>query len=338
MCRFSLQRGPQVIISEMQKCETSWEEPAKGLAPLIAIVGPTAVGKTRFSLELAERFGGEIVSADSRQIYIFMDIGTAKPSASQRARVPHHLIDIVYPDEVFTLAQYQARAYQAIEDITRRGRVPFLVGGTGLYVRAVLEGFAIPSVPPDPKLRRQLERKAAEEGGAALHARLARLDPQAAAAIDSRNVRRVIRALEVHKATGIPISQLQTHSPPPYRILKIGLTIPRERLYELIDQRVEKMLAQGLVEEVRGFLARGYGPELPAMSGLGYRQIGLYLAGEMDLESAAEMIKRETRRFARQQYTWFSLDDANIHWFSGDDEPLEEMAALAYAFLSRRRE
>ena len=308
------------------------------LPPLIAVVGPTAVGKTHYSVALAERYDGEIVSADSRQIYILMDIGTAKPTASQRERVPHHLIDLVHPHQTLTLAQYQSRAYQAVEDITRRGRVPFLVGGTGLYVRAVLEGFSIPSVPPNPELREALERKAADEGADALHAELARIDPQAAAAIDGRNVRRVIRALEVHAATGIPISQLQRRSPPPYRILKLGLTLPRERLYQLIDQRVERMLAQGLMEEVKALLARGYGMELPAMSGLGYAQMGMCLSGRVDLEGAVEMMKRETRRYVRQQYTWFSPNDASIYRFNVEEEPLEEMAALVEGFLSVENE
>jgi tRNA dimethylallyltransferase len=205
-------------------------------------------------------------------------------------------------------------------------------------VRAVLEGFSIPSVPPHPKLREELERKASHGGAGALHAELAKIDPQAAAAIDGRNVRRVIRALEVHAATGIPISQLQGRTPPPYRILKLGLTLPRERLYRLIDQRVERMLAQGLVEEVEALLARGHGPELPALSGLGYAQMGMYLSGQVDLEGAVEMMKRETRRYVRQQYAWFSLDDPSIHWFNVDAEPLEEMEALVRSFPSAHQQ
>lgn len=304
------------------------------LPPFVAIVGPTAVGKTRFSLALAERFAGEIVSADSRQVYIGMDIGTAKPSQADRERVPHHLLDLVHPDEAFTLAQYQARAYEAIAGILGRGRPPFLVGGTGLYVRAVLEGFSIPGVAPDAAFRAELERRAAQEGAPALHAELSRLDPEAASRIDPRNLRRVIRALEVYRTIGAPMSQPEGRKPPPYRVLKLGLTASREGLYQRVDRRVEEMLERGLVEEVRGLLAQGYGLELPAMSGLGYREMGLYLWGEMSLEEAVRMLKRQTRRFARRQYAWFRPDAPGIRWFDVEVEPLEEMANLIDAFLA----
>lgn len=283
--------------------------------PLIAVLGPTAVGKTALSLHLAETFDGEVVSADSRQVYRGMDIGTAKATPEERRRVPHHLLDLVDPDRPLTLAEYQRLAYAAIEDILHRGRLPLLVGGSGLYVRAVLEGWTIPGVEPNPALRAALEREAEERGEAALHRWLATLDSQAAARIDPRNVRRVIRALEVCLTAGRPISELQAKRPPPYRILRIGLTMPRRLLYRRIDERVERMIAQGLVEEVRGLVARGYGFDLPAMSGLGYRQIGLCLRGEVTLEEAVALIKRETRRFVRQQYTWFRLDDPAIRWF-----------------------
>ncbi|NOZ30192.1 MAG: tRNA (adenosine(37)-N6)-dimethylallyltransferase MiaA [Chloroflexi bacterium] len=302
--------------------------------PLIAIVGPTAVGKTALSLDLAEAVNGEVVSADSRQIYRYMDIGTAKPTPDERARVPHHLLDVVDPDQTLTLAQYQRLAYAAIEEIHRRGRVPLLVGGTGLYVRAVLEGLRIPEVPPDPELRARLEAEAAEQGPEALHARLAALDPVAAARIDPRNVRRVIRALEVCLIAGRPISELQQASPPPYRILRLGLTRPRRELYARIDARVDAMMAAGLVDEVRSLLARGYGPELPAMTGLGYRQICQYLAGEMTLEEAVREIKRRTRRFVRQQQTWFRPDDPRIRWFDLSKTPPEAIISEAVRWLA----
>src|SRR3990172_1048442 len=194
---------------------------------LIVIVGPTAVGKTEAAIRLAERFNGEIVSADSRQIYRSMDIGTAKPGPDQRARVPHHLIDVVDPDEAFSLAQYQAAAYAAIDDIFARGRRPFLVGGTGLYVRAVTEGLRIPEVPPDPKLRAELEARARREGYLALYAELEQADPDAAAKIDPRNVRRTIRALEVHRISGRRFSEMGRMQPPAYRVITIGLSPPR---------------------------------------------------------------------------------------------------------------
>ncbi|MDH7486115.1 MAG: tRNA (adenosine(37)-N6)-dimethylallyltransferase MiaA [Anaerolineae bacterium] len=304
--------------------------------PLVAVLGPTAVGKTSLSLHLAETFDGEVVSADSRQVYRGMDIGTAKATPEERRRVPHHLLDLVDPDQPLTLAEYQKLAYAAIEDILRRGRLPLLVGGSGLYVRAVLEGWTIPRVEPDPALRAALEREAEERGEMALHRWLSALDAQAAARIDPRNVRRVIRALEVCLTAGQPISALQARRPPPYRILRIGLTMTRKLLYRRIDERVEHMIAQGLVEEVRGLVARGYGFDLPAMSGLGYRQIGLYLQGEITLEEAVAQIKRETRRFVRQQYTWFRLDDPAIHWFDASlPDCYERVEEAVREFLGR---
>lgn len=281
---------------------------------LLAIVGPTAAGKTALSLILAQTLGGEIVSADSRQVYRGMDIGTAKASPEERALVPHHLLNIVDPDQVLTLAEYQRLAYAAIDDILARGRLPLLVGGTGQYVRAVLEGWHIPEVAPQPELRAALEAEAAAHGAAALHERLAALDPVAAVRIDPRNVRRVIRALEVCLSTGRPISELQTKSPPPYHAVQIGVMRPRPELYARIDARVERMIEAGLVDEVRRLADAGYDWHLPAMTGLGYRQIGQYLRGEITLDEAIALIKRGTRRFVQQQYNWFRLDDPAIHW------------------------
>ena len=286
---------------------------------LIAVVGPTAVGKTAISLQLAADLGGEIVSADSRQIYRGLDIGTDKASPAQQAKVPHHLLDVVAPDQVLTLAEYQRLAYAAIDAIHSRGRRPMLVGGTGLYMRAVLEGLGIPEAPPDEALRAELEAYAAEAGALALHARLAALDPTAAARIDHRNVRRVVRALEVCLVTGQPISELQVATPPPYRILRVGLTRPRAVLYARIDQRVDEMLARGLLAETRRLLDAGYSPRLPALTGLGYRQIIQHLQGEMSYDDAVAAIKQQTRRFVRQQNTWFRLDDPRIVWFDLED-------------------
>ena len=292
--------------------------------PLLAIVGPTAVGKTAISLQLAAALGGEIVSADSRQIYRGLDIGTDKVSPAQQAQIPHHLLDVVDPDQVLTLAQYQRAAYAAIDDIHRRGRLPLLVGGTGLYVAAVLEGLGIPEVPPDAALREELESYAAELGAPALHARLAGLDPAAASRIDARNVRRVIRALEVCLVTGQPISELQAATPPPYHIVRIGLTRPRPALYARIDQRVDEMMARGLLAETQRLLEAGYAPQLPALTGLGYRQMIQYLQGELSYDAAVAAIKQQTRRLVRQQYAWFRLNDPRIAWFD-----LEEMKSNA---------
>jgi tRNA dimethylallyltransferase len=277
-------------------------------------VGPTAAGKTALSIDLAEAVGGEIVSADSRQIYRGMDIGTAKVTAAERARVPHHLLDVVMPDQVLSLAEYQALAYAAIADIHARGRLPFLVGGTGQYIRAVIEGWSIPAVPPHPELRAELEAKASAEGAEALHGWLAALDSAAAARIDYRNVRRVIRALEVCLVTGQPITELQRKNPPPFDLLQIGVTRPRPELYARIDARVDQMMAAGLLDEVRRLDAAGYAWELPAMTGLGYRQIGEYLRAEVSLDEAIARIKQGTRRFVQQQYNWFRLTDPAIRW------------------------
>lgn len=302
---------------------------------VVAIVGPTAVGKTALSLRLALALGGEIVSADSRQIYRGMDIGTAKVTAAERALAPHHLIDVVAPDEELTLAHYRQLAAQAIEDIWARGRLPLLVGGTGLYVRALLEGWTVPEVPPDQDLRARLEARAAREGAQALHAQLQAADPAAAAQIDARNVRRVIRALEVYLATGRPISEQQRKQPPDYAVLRLGLTLEREALYARIDARVDQMMALGLEREVRDLVDRGYGFDLPAMSALGYQQLGQYLRGEVSLDEAVALIKRHTRRFVRQQYNWFRLSDVSIHWHQAD--ALDEQAIIAQvrAFLAQ---
>jgi len=290
---------------------------------LVVIVGPTAVGKTAISLRLAETLDGEIVSADSRLFYRGMDIGTAKPTHEERSRVPHHLIDIAEPDETVGLAEFQEQAYSAIADIHARGKLPLLVGGTGQYIRAVVEGWCIPRVPPDPALRAELEAQAEREGAEQLHARLARLDPIAAQRIDPRNVRRVIRALEVCLITEQPISEQQRKQPPPYRVLQVGLTTKRATLYARADRRVETMIASGLEDEVRRLVEAGYGWDIPAMSGLGYLQFKPYFEGGATLEEVIEEIKWATHRFIRHQYNWFRLDDPAIRWLDATTEEKE---------------
>ncbi|MBN1887093.1 MAG: tRNA (adenosine(37)-N6)-dimethylallyltransferase MiaA, partial [Thermoflexales bacterium] len=249
---------------------------------LIVIAGPTAVGKTAYAVDLARRCDGEIVSADSRQIYRAMDIGTAKPSPDEQAAVRHHLIDVVDPDGSFTLAQYQAAALDALDDIWARGMQPLLVGGTGLYIKAVIEGWHIPPVPPDPELRHKLQ---AQDGGA-LYERLRELDPAAAENIDPRNVRRTIRALEVCLSSGQRFSDLGQAQSPPYPVEITLLDMARGQLYARIDARVDAMIERGLVAEVESLVARGYGWNLASMSGLGYKQIGAYLRGECSLDEA----------------------------------------------------
>ena len=301
---------------------------------LVAILGPTAVGKTALSLHLAEVFEGEVVSADSRLFYRGMDVGTAKPTPEERARVPHHLVDIAAPDETVGLVEFQEQAYAAIRDIHVRGKLPLLVGGTGQYVRAVVQGWRVPRVPPDPALRAQLEAQAEREGGAALHARLAGLDPKAAERLDPRNVRRVIRALEVCLITGRPISEQQGKQSPPYRILQIGLTMDRDALYARVDRRVEAMMAAGLEDEVRRLVEAGYAWDLPAMSGLGYAQFRPYFEGQATLEEVVVEIERATRRFVRHQYNWFRLTDPAIRWFDVAGMMVEQIERSVRGWLA----
>jgi tRNA dimethylallyltransferase len=299
----------------------------------VVLVGATAAGKTSLAVRLAESIGGEIVSADSRQVYRYMDVGTAKPRTEERLRVPHHLLDIVDPDETLSLAEFQRLALGVLATITRRGRVPILVGGTGQYVMAVAEGWQIPHVPPDHRLRGLLYEDASRLGAEALHARLRELDPMAASAIDARNVRRVVRALEVCIVTGRRMSEQQLKSPPPYRTLMIGLTRPRAELYQRIDERVDEMLRTGLEQEVRWLVAAGYGFELPAMSGVGYGQFAPYLRGEASLADVVRAIKRATRRFVRHQSNWFRPDDGRIRWFCAEPDSLAPVEELIREFL-----
>ncbi|HEY8490183.1 MAG TPA: tRNA (adenosine(37)-N6)-dimethylallyltransferase MiaA [Dehalococcoidia bacterium] len=281
---------------------------------MVAVVGPTATGKTALAVRLAARFGGEVVNADSRQVYRGMAIGTAQPAEAERAAAPHHLFAVVEPDQPFSLGLYLDLAGRTLAEIWARGHVPFLVGGTGQYVWALLEGWQVPRVPPAPAVRAALEERARREGAAALHRELAAVDPETAARIHPHNVHRVIRALEVYRATGQPPSRQRARRPPGFRALVLGLTCDRTELYRRIDARVEAMYAAGLVEEVRDLLARGYGRDLPAMRSIGYREAAAYLAGELTLAEAVARTKTETHRLARTQEAWFRRSDPRIHW------------------------
>lgn len=304
---------------------------------LVAIVGPTGVGKSRLALHLAQGLNGEIVSADSRQIYRHMNIGTAKPTSQELSLVPHHLIDTVNPDDDFSLAQYQHLACEAIENIQRRDKLAILVGGSGLYVWSVLEGWQMPAVPPDPEFRRNLQREASEIGKDKLYQELVKVDPLAAQRIDPRNVRRTIRALEVYRTTGIPFSQLQNKRAPLFGIFIVGLTADRAELYRRIDQRVDEMMKQDLVAEVKRLVDMGYDFNLPAMSGIGYQQIGMFLRGELPLEAAIQRIKFETHRFARHQYAWFRLKDNRIKWFNIQNKVESEITVLVSKFVTDKK-
>jgi tRNA dimethylallyltransferase len=302
---------------------------------IVVVLGPTAVGKTELSLQLAERLGAEIVSADSRLLYRGMDIGTAKPSAQQLAHITHHLIDVADPDATWSLADFQAAVETAISDISERGRLPFLVGGSGQYLRAILQGWSPPALEADPALRRTLEAWAADIGKQGLHDRLASLDPPAAARIDARNLRRTVRALEVIFSTGQLFSAQRMQGQTRYQSLQIGLTLPRPELFARIDARIEAMLRAGWLDECRRLLAQGYSPDLPALSAIGYRQLTQHIKGEISLEEAVVQIKRATRVFVRRQGNWFKPADPTIHWFeAGNEGMMVEIEKLIERFLS----
>jgi tRNA dimethylallyltransferase len=294
--------------------------------PLILLVGPTAVGKTELAIQLAGRYpsGGEIVSADSRLFYRGMDIGTAKPTREEQARVPHHLIDIADPDKILSLAIFQEKAHETIAAIHKRGKLPFLVGGTGQYMRAVTEGWTPPEVVPDDRLREILGKMKEERGLIWLHDKLELIDPDAAEKIDARNVRRTIRALEVILTTGRKFSEQRGQSESPYHLITIGLTRPRSELYERVDQRIEAMFANGFVDEVKGLLEKGYSPTLPSMSAIGYRECVRVAKGELTEEQAKAEMRRVTRIFVRRQANWFKESDPQIKWFHPNQEKTVE--------------
>ena len=296
---------------------------------LILIVGPTAVGKTKIAIQLAEKINGEIVSADSRLFYLGMDIGTAKPTRQEQTRVRHHLIDIANPDEILSLAVFQQKARDAIADIQSRGKLPLLVGGTGQYVRAVTEAWKPPEVKPDDRLRGELEKMKDEKGKDFLYEKLKSLDPEAAEKIDPRNVRRTIRALEVILTTGKKFSEQQGQGESPYHLITIGLTRPRPELYARIDARIESMFENGLLDEVKGLLAKGCSPDLPTMSAIGYRECVSVIEGKLGIEQAKVEMRRATRIFVRRQSNWFKETDPNIHWlYAGEENILDKIIAI----------
>jgi len=291
-------------------------EPMRDFLPdVVAVVGPTATGKTDVGILLADALGAEIISADCMAVYRGMDIGTAKPTPEQQRRVRFHLIDVCNPDEPFSVARFQQMALEAIRQIRQRGALPLVVGGTGLYVKALLDGFHIPPAAANEALRRQLWQEVKRSGSAALHARLQAVDPQSASRIHPNDAVRIIRALEVYHVTGRPISEWQRRQPPPEvgKARRFGLTMPRELLYRRINERVERMIAQGWLEEVRRLLESGYDPNLPAMRSLGYAELVQVVQGKLQLQEAVALIQRETRRFAKRQLTWFRADK-QIEW------------------------
>ena len=304
--------------------------------PLIAIVGPTAVGKTQLAVDLCQRFGGEVINADSRQVYRQMDIGTATPTPEECAQAPHHLLDLLDPSEHFGLGSFLPLAQGAAAEITARGKLSIVAGGTGQYVWALLEGQSVPPVPPDPEFRAVMEQEAAEEGGAkAIHDRLRAIDPARAETLDPRNVRRVVRALEIYHATNKKPSDLVLSSPDVSAHLVIGLTMDRKELYRRIDDRVESMMRAGFLGEVERLAEAGYPMGEGALDSPGYRELGQHLLGELSLDEAVSRTKTQTHRLARRQYTWFKPPDPRITWLDASDPgTLEQAAALVSAHLS----
>jgi tRNA dimethylallyltransferase len=293
--------------------------------PLIVIVGPTAVGKSRIAIDVAKQLDAEIISADSRLFYRGMDIGTAKPSLEDRSQIPHYLIDISEPDEIISLQIFQEKALESINQISSRNKLPILVGGTGQYIHAITEGWTIPPQKPSEKLRIILNEWVNEIGFEEIHQKLVLLDPDAAKKIDPRNVRRTIRALEVIFGTGKHFSKQRKKEGMNYEFKMIGISMPRELLYNRIDERIGQMISDGFIEEVRNLLSKGYLSDLPSMSAIGYHEIADYLQNKITFEDAILLIKRRTRQFVRRQANWFKPKDPHIRWFTISDQIVKEI-------------
>jgi|SRR5579884_1213928 len=299
--------------------------------PIVVLVGPTAVGKSAMALELATEFGMDIISADSRQVYRYLDIGTAKPTRPEQAAVPHHMIDLVEPSETYTAGRYRDEGERILNRLGAEGRPALIVGGTGFYIRALLDVQSYPEVPPNATLRDELAAIAAERGTAALHARLVRVDPASAARIHRNNVNRVIRALEIVTAIGEPVPPLRGTTRP---ALFLGLTMERGALRRQADARVLSQVRAGLPEETRLAIAMGYSPDLPALQGFGYRQMVAYVQGKMSLPDAIEGYANAQHRFIRRQMTWFNAD-ARIHWIDQGPNALDSIRQQVRAYLAR---
>jgi tRNA dimethylallyltransferase len=319
----------------------------KKLNPLIVLVGPTASGKTEVAMAMAKKIGAEIISADSRQVYKGMDIGTAKPRGrwkkSKTVRqflvkdIFHHMIDVVRPDEEFDAGKYKEQTDKIIKEIYARGHLPLLAGGTGLYVKAVVDGLC-PSPPVDKKLREKLQKMAAKYGKMYLYRRLKKIDPGSAARIHPQNLVKILRALEVYDSSRIPLSAYQKMTAKPdHKTVMIGLQWERSALYKRIEDRVDKMLASGLVSEVRRLLRKGYDEKLYSLQGVGYKQIAGYLKGHYDLKEAERLLKRDTRRYAKRQLTWFRKD-RRIHWIKvGKKFNVKQVADRGVQLLRKKK-
>ena len=295
--------------------------------PLIFIVGPTGVGKTGLAVDLAVRHRGEIIGADSRQVYRHMDIGTAKPTDQQQRQAPHHLLDILDPDQNFDVATFLSMARSAVSDIRRRDGLPIIAGGTGQYIWALHDGWDVPQPPPDPEFREAKTVEAERKGAAVLHEELMAIDPTRAAQIHPHNVRRVIRALEIHHSTQLPPSQTAERSARPANALVLGLTMERQDLYQRIDRRVDAMMSAGFLDEVKNLLELGFAAGKGPLSSPGYREVGLFLSGELTLDEAVERTKTQTHRLVRRQHSWFKPNDPRIEWLDAAGPDLQQLAS-----------
>ncbi len=304
--------------------------------PIVVLIGPTAVGKTDLSLSIAREFSGEIVGADSMQVFRYMDIGTAKPSIEELQQAPHHLIDVADPDEEYNAARYADEAKAACRAIIQKGNIPLLVGGTGLYIKALLEGM-FDAFPVDHGVREEMKMRLAEEGRESLHNELLHIDPSSANRIHLNDTQRLLRALEIFKVTGTTWSE-HLHNEQKKKqfstVLKIGLTCERQKLYDRINYRAQKMMDSGFLEEVKGLLDMGYGPELKSMQSLGYRHLIEYINGAWDLETTQSLLARDTRRYAKRQYTWFGKDKS-IVWV--EPERKKDILSHIQEFLSTNK-
>jgi tRNA dimethylallyltransferase len=307
----------------------------RNLPPIVVLTGPTGSGKTALAVELVERFGGEVVSCDSRQVYRYLDIGTAKPDPDELGRARHHLIDYVDPAEPYTVTRYRDDADAVLDDLAARGQTAWVVGGSWHYIQALVDRIEPPQVPPNPELRAELEREAAEDGAGTLHARLSDLDPVAAALIDARNVRRVVRALEVTLTLGRPFSEVGRLHGTPLPALKLARAMPRQEIYRRVDLRVDAMIAAGWVDEVRALIARGYDESMPSLSSHGYREMMAVARGTMTLADAAQKTKWMVHAYIRRQTSWLK-QQPDYHWLEAGPGAFEQASALVEAHLNAR--
>lgn len=300
----------------------------KPLPKVIVLVGPTASGKTALSVKLAKKFDGEIISADSRQIYRGLDIGTAKPTSQEQQAIPHHLIDIRNPNQPYTVAQYKRDCVKVIRQILKKDKLPIIVGGTGLYIKAVVDNLTIPRVKADPLLRYELEQELQGRGLNFLYNELVKLDPEAAYIVDPHNPRRVIRALEIAMSTKKPFSETRRQGKPLFQFFQIGISQPKEKLRERINKRIDTMTGEGLIDEVKNLIKK-YPAGMSAFEAIGYREIINYLNGKSSLEEAVELMKKNTWHFAKRQLTWFRKDK-NIHWATTQTQAEELIKTLLF--------